>query len=451
MSIAVSAREQVQAATLHLVVSNSISLLTDRSQLAVRVNGRTIAQLQLSSRQPEAAADIRVPAELLRPGYNTLTFAVAQHSTENCEDPDAPELWTEIDTSASTLQLQTELKPLTPTLADLGDLIDPRQWYARPVDIVSAAHPDSDGQLANGSLLAQGIALRLRYLEPTLRVLDAQRGTGAGVLPGLALAPLAGADVLLIGTRDALRGELDPQIVARIQTGFLGIYPKPRDPQHFVLVISGRDDSEVNRAARAFAHRELRLPHRDEMLIGELDEPDTVAWSANGTVSGTAPHTFRQLGFTSRTLFPTERAEMDVRLPADIYAPEDARVTLYLNFTEGAKMREDSVLNIFLNGRFEQVVALDQQQGAVMRRYRVDIPLRDFRTGANTLSLQPVLVPLVTDHCTLRSTGNLVLTLFDDSTLTLPPASHFTTLPDLKRLADSGFPTRSDPTARRSP
>lgn len=440
MSVPVSAREQVLAATLHLVVSNSISLITDRSQLAVRVNGRTIAQLQLSSRQPEATADIRIPADLLRPGYNTLTFAVAQHTTENCEDPDSPELWTEIDTSASTLQLQTDLKPLTPTLSDLDDLIDPKAWSARPVAIVSAAHPDGDQALASGGLLAEGIALRLRYLDPALRVVDAPRGAGDGILPGLALASLAGADVLLIGTRDALSGELDPQIAARIQNGFLGIYPKPGDARHFVLVVSGRNDSEVNRAARAFAHHELRLPHRDEMLIGELDESAMPAWSANGTVSGTAPHTFRQLGLTSRTLGPGEHADMQVRLPADIYTPEDARVTLDMNFTEGAKMREDSVLNIFLNGRFEQVIALDQQQGAVMRRYRVTIPLRDFRSGANTLSLRPVLVPLLTDRCALRSTGNLVLTVFDDSTLTLPPASHFTTLPDLKRLADSGFP-----------
>jgi hypothetical protein len=440
MSVPVSAREQVLAATLHLVVSNSISLLTDRSQVAVRINGRTIAQLQLSSKQPEATADIRIPADLMRPGYNTLTFTVAQHATENCEDPDSPELWTEIDTSASTLQMQTELNPLTPALADLDDLVDPKQWSAHPVAIVTAAHPDIDPQLASGSLLAQGIALRLRYLDPALRVLDAQRGTGDGVLPGLALAPLAGADVLLLGTRDALRGELDPQIEARILNGFLGIYPKPGDARHFVLVISGRTDSEVNRAARAFAHRELPLPRRNELLIGELDESATPAWSANGTVSGTAPHTFRQLGFTSRTLIPGDHADMDVRLPADIYAPEDARVTLDMNFTEGAKMREDSVLNIFLNGKFEQVIALDQQQGAVMRRYRVTIPLRDFRAGANTLSLRPVLVPLVTDRCVLRSTGNLALTLFDDSTLTLPTASHFTTLPDLKRLADSGFP-----------
>jgi hypothetical protein len=440
LSVAVSARERVSAATLHLVATNSVSLLTERSQLAVRVNDRTIAQLPLSSRQPELTADIRVPANLLRPGYNALTFAVAQHSTENCEDPDAPELWTEIDTNASTLQLQTGLKPLTPVLADLDDLIDPKQAAGRSVAIVAATHPQNDLQLASGALLAQGVALRLRYLAPDLHVQDAQSGTGGGVLPGLALGPLAASDVLLVGTRDALRPYLDPGIAAQIGGAFLGIYPKPDDARRFVLVISGRNDEEVNLAARTFAHRELPLPRRAAMAVNGLDEVLAARYSARQSISGTRAHTFRELGFKSRTLGAADRAEFEVLLPADIYAPEDAQVTLDLNFTEGAKMRQDSVLGIFLNDRFEQVIALDQQQGAVLRHYRVSIPLRSFRPGGNLLSFRPVLVPLVSDRCAVRETRNLELTLFDDSSLKLPPASHFTTLPDLKRFAESGFP-----------
>ena len=445
ISIPLSAREQAHDAVLHLVVSNSISLLTDRSELAVRVNDRTIAQVQLSARQPEATADIRVPSQLLQPGYNTLTFAVAQHSTENCEDPSAPELWTEIDTSASTLQMQTALAPLTPTLADLPNLIDPKQWASRAVTIVDAAHPSNASQLAAGSLVAQGIALRLRYLSTAPRVLDAAHGNGTGMLPGLALAPLADSDAVLIGSRDALRGYLDATTLAKIGGAFLGVYPKPDDARRFVLIVSGRNDAEVERAARAFAHSEMPLPRTSELVIGAVDETALPPWSTNRTVTGTVPHPFRDLGFTSRTLRAGDSADLEVRLPADVYAPEDAKVTLDMNFTEGAKMREDSVLNIALNGRFEQVIALDQQQGAVMRHYRISLPLRDFRAGLNTLSLQALLVPLVSDRCALRNMQNLEITLFDDSTLTLPPTSHFTTLPDLKRFADSGFPYTVQP------
>ena len=440
MSIPLSARERARDATLHLVVSNSVSLLMARSQLAVRVNDHTIAQFQLSPSQPETTADIHVPIDLLRPGYNALTFAVAQHSTENCEDPNSPELWTEIDTTASTLRMQTELKPLTPTLATLPDLIDPKQWSTRSIAIVSATRPDNEQRATNGGLLAQGIALRLRYLSATPRVLDAQPGAGAGMVPGLALAPLAGSDVLLIGSRDALRRYVDPQIAARIVGAFLGVYPNPDDPRHFVVLVSGRDDAEVNRAARAFAHSELPLPRRSELVIGAFDESTLPPSSAAKTLSGTVPWSLHQIGFNSRTLRPGDEVNLEVRLPADIYAPEDAKVTLDMNFSEGSRMREDSVLDISLNGRFAQAIALDQTQGAVIRHYRISIPLRDFDTGHNTLTLRALLMPSVSDRCVLRQMDNLEVTLLDSSTLTLPNASHYATLPDLRRFADSGFP-----------
>jgi hypothetical protein len=441
ISLPLSAREKVASATLHLVVTNSVSLLTDRSQLAVRVNGTTIAQLALSPKQPETTADIRIPPELLHPGYNTLAFAAAQHSTENCEDPNAPELWTEVDTSASTLRMQTTLLPLVnPRLSDLDDLIDPTQWATRSFAIVNAKHPVDDSQLRTGSLVAQGVALRLRYLSAPPRVLDAQAGTGAGVLPGLALGMLDGTDVFLIGTREQLRPYVDPQVLARVSGAFLGLYPKPGDAHRFVMLVTGRDDAEVERAARVFAHRELPLPRRGELAVDALDEAATAPWSTSRVLAGTTPRTFRSLDFRSRTLGPDDRAEMRIALPADIYAPEDAQVSIDLNFTAGAKMRGDSVLNLYLNDRFEQVIALDHSEGGVIRHYRVSIPLRSFRAGENTLSLRPVLVPLISDRCTLLQTGNLRLTIFDDSTIKLPPASHFTTLPDLARLAESGFP-----------
>jgi cellulose synthase operon protein B len=440
LSLPVAAREKVRSVTLHLVATNSVSLLGERSELAVRVNDRTIAQMQLSPHQPELTADIRVPVDLLRTGYNTLTFAVAQHSTENCEDPNSPELWTEIDTNASTLQMLTELKPLAPVLADLNDLIDPKQASPRSIAIVSATHPRTDLQLGSGALLAEGVALRLRYLAPNLRVQDARAGAGGDALPGLALAPLSGSDVLLFGTRDALRPYLAPRIAAQIDGAFLGIYPKPDDPRRFVLVVSGQDDAQVALAARAFAHPELPLPKHSEMAVGALNEATIARYAAKQVLSGTNAHPFKELGFTTRTLGPADQADLNLMLPADIYAPEDAQVVLDLNFTEGARMRQDSVLNIYLNNRFEQVIALDQQQGAVLRHYRVAIPLRSFQPGPNVLSLRPVLVPLVSDHCTLRETRNLQLTIFDDSSLKLPPASHFTTLPDLRRFAQSAFP-----------
>ena len=100
--VPVSPRSKVKSALLHLQLTNSISLIKERSQLVVRLNGRVLAQVPLNPAQPETSIDVRLPVALLKPGYNQLTFAVAQHYTLRCEDPSAPELWTEIDTVTSS-------------------------------------------------------------------------------------------------------------------------------------------------------------------------------------------------------------------------------------------------------------------------------------------------------------------------------------------------------------
>jgi len=442
LNIPLGARETAQVAILHLVATNSVSLLGERSQLVVRLNDRTLAQFALSPHQPELTADIRLPVGYLKTGYNSLTFAVAQHATEQCEDPTSPELWTEIDTTRSTLQLQSDLKPLTPTLADLNDLIDPRQQYPRQINIVNASHPADDTALSTGGLVAQGVALRLRYLPFAVKQLDAKSGAGAGMAPGLALAELANADNVLIGTKEQLKPYLSADWLQRLQGSFLGIYPMPNDQRHFLLVVAGDTEEQVRLAASTFASLRAPLPQQAGMTVASLNRGGLSAYEAPGKMAASGTYQFKQLGYVTHTIgeHGNVSSDVDVTLPADAYASEDAVIEFDLNFTEGAKMRADSVMNIYLNNKFQSVIALDQEQGGLLQHYRVSIPLRSFKTGHNVVSFQPALVPFITGNCVCRQMGNLRVTLFDDSTVKLPSFSHYVALPNLQLLADSGFP-----------
>src|SRR3990172_12443437 len=136
--VPISERLKVNSALLHLQLTNSISLLKERSQVAVRLNGRVMAQITLNPQAPESRVDIRLPGELLKPGYNRLTFTVAQHYTYKCEDPTPPELWTDIDTVASTLTLNADLLPLAPRLSDMNTLFDAKLWGDPSFTIVTA-------------------------------------------------------------------------------------------------------------------------------------------------------------------------------------------------------------------------------------------------------------------------------------------------------------------------
>jgi len=442
LSIPVARRETVKAASLHLVLTNSIAL-NERSQLVVRVNNRTVAQLQLSSRQPEVTADIHIPLELLQSGYNQLSFSVAQHSQDaQCEDQNAPELWVEIDTTASLLRVQTETKPLLPPalqLSALDDVFDPKQQALQKVNIVTAGHPDSDAALRIGGMLAQGVALKMRYLMPVINQVDAQaasdNGGGSSVVPGLALTELAGADNLLVGTVDALKPYLDPKVLQQVKGSFLGVYAMP-DGQHVMLVIAGRDDQEVLHAAEVFAWQRLQFPAQNQWNISAFSMPQIPAYLPQANIVGQGRYSFKQLGFSTSAVSVGVPAEININLPPDVYAQEDAQMEFHLNFSQGAKINSDTMVNLYLNDVFQRAIVIDERQGGYYNNYLLSLPLSNFRPGTNVLSFRPMSVA---QHLCAPPAATL-MSLFDTSSVKVPYIYHFAELPDLARFASNGFP-----------
>jgi len=435
ISIPVSRRESLKSAILHLVATNSIAL-DNRSQLLVRLNDRTVAQLQLSARQPEITADIRLPLELLKPGYNQLFFRVAQHSQDNqCEDPNAPELWTEIDTSQSTLRLQSELKPVTPLLSDLNDLFDPKQNQAQKFNIITAVHPDSDDALNAGGMIAQGIGLKLRYALAPISQVDARAGTGAGAVPGLQLAGLTDADNVLVGTAEQLKPYLDGRILAQIRDSFLGIYPMP-DGQHVMLVVSGTNAGQVNRAAQVFAWQHLEFPQQAQWNVSDFTPPELPNYLPQANIATEGTYSFKQLGFNTAPITTVAPATVNVNMPPDVYAQEDAQMEFHLNFSQGAMINSSMVINVYLNGVFQRAISVEERQGGFYDNYRMSLPLRHFRPGNNVLSFHPVIMP--NRQC--EQTGAIYMSLFDDSTVKVPFIYRFAQLPDLSRFASNVFP-----------
>lgn len=445
--IPISPRMEVQSARLHLEYTNSAALIRERSLLRVSLSGRILAQVALDPDQPNGVLDITLPADLLRDSYNQLTFWVAQHYTLECEDPSAPELYTQIDVDASMLVLEATLRPLNPTLADLEELIDPRLWGAYRLQILSPG--SGDDALRWGGLVAQGAALRLRYKSLQAehqrlrtRVPDPAGETAGWRFPGLDQAYHGGRDLVLVGTASELSGLLAPSVAAAIDGPFLGVYSQDADSRFFVLVVSGNTAEEVSLAARSFAFTNYPLPDAVHSRIEELAVPELPDYSARNVVHENRTYPFTYFDFETETLEGISPGTSDIGLwvPPDFFVRETSSVELSLHFAYGAAMRADSVLNIFLNGLFQDVIYLRNENGEVFRDYRIQIPLRSFRPGNNQISFVPQMMPKITGDCQAIQTRNLVFTLFDDSTLELPDAAHFVEMPDLQRLSATAFP-----------
>lgn len=448
--VPVRARTKLRSAMLHLSLTNSVSLVNQRSALAVRLNDRTIRQVALRGDRPQTTLDIPIPVERLEGAYNKLSFRVAQHYTsEECEDPFAPELWTEIDTTDSYIRYDSEQAPLIPRLADLNLIFSPRDPGAGTLKLVfPASEGISDRTLWTGSLLSQGLALRYQYLPTSFQYEPARPGTSRSMaLPGLDERSLVGGDSLLVGTRDALAPFLAPALAQRITGAFLGVYPLASDPSHVVLVVSGRNQLEVDLAASTFAFLDTPFPPTSETLVNQLNVPRWPDYAGSRNMLTNRRYTFKDLGFKTQTLngYIGEIGQLDFSVPPDLMPWENTKLILHMHYAHGAGLRRDSVMNVSLNRQFSRAVSVDEARGSEVDDYRIEIPMRSLQSGGNVLSFAPKFLPLEGGDCKPVMTDNLIMTLFDDSWLELPEVPHFVRMPNLSLLSRSGFPYTAKP------
>lgn len=456
VALPVPSRMEISGATLRLRFTNSIALI-NRSQLVVSLNGHNIAQFPLRGQQPEATARVELPAQLLRPGYNTLRFSTALHYAMECEDPTAPELWVEIDPHESTMELAASPQKLNPTLADLENLFDRRQWDMPSYTLMTLqGAPLDDTVRAVLALVAQGIGGWLDYQPPRLHhqpVIASRAGT-AGRFPGLPSSAGQGMDSILIGTREQLTPLVAPGLRDRIQDAFMGIYPKDDDPTHFLLVISGTTPEEVRRAATAFALRRIAHAAHPETLIRNLELPSLPANNLRGRLK-LQPGTKARLadfGFQTRTFtgIHTSPAELRVWTDTDPFVSHKDSVRLKLRLAYGAGLGAQSAMNIFLNDKFQRAIPLIDPAGGMIPDYQIDVPVSDFITGWNTLRFQAELVPAARGgKCEPMFVGNPKATLFEDSTLDMVGGGDPARLPDLALFAGAALPHGERPDGSR--
>ncbi len=442
ISLPIADRIEVRGATLHLVATNSVSLRAPRSQLLVRLEGVVVAQIPLDPKLPIIEATIALPPRLLKPGYRRLTFAVAQHYTEECEDPSAPELWTQIDTARSWIELEGGLASWQPTLAELPKVFDPKLWGQAQLTVLTPAKIDAN-VLRWGSLASQAVALRRGYAPLAVRTLTpsiAARGDrplrlSARGIPG---------DAILVGTVQQIGPWLAPELLDKITGPYLGIVPLDAEAKRFVLIASGRNATEVDRALLALVALDFPYPDTPQGIVEDIEPAKLDRYAGVNLLQPNQNVHFSQLGFETKTvqgLYGQFRVEFT--LPPDLWAPQNAYVHLKLHFAYGAGLREDSVVNVFLNDHFQAVIPLDSPRGGLYRGYDLAIPLASFEPGANSIRFEVAMMPLITGKCLAINTQNLQFTLFSDSRIEIPNAAHTTSLPDLALLSRTGFPYTS--------
>ena len=449
-----STRVDPVTASLHLELSNSQALLANRSQLVIRLNDVVVAQLPLKPNAPISLVDIALPVELLKGGGNRLNFFAAQHYTNECEAPGAAELWSQIDTSRSRIDISGRALETAPVLSELQELIGPGLFGGRRFTLMAAsgAEGPSDATIAAGAILSEALALRLQYQPASIDFVTATSDGGTAPTLRLAAPPpnstTVGAttinsesDILLFGTLDELRPVLGPEVAAGVTNGFLGVYALPSDRRRLVIVVSGRTADEVSRAAGAFGIANFPFVDAPQQTVDRLElRPGNTFFPHNVLKEGTTT-SFAELGLKTTTLRgTTARAGIDVILPPDLYLPDSAEAELSLDYSYGAGMRSDAVMNVLINGQFQQAIGLADGGGAVLRGYKIRLPGRKLLPGKNRIDFELVMTPSYAGACVPPETRNLIMSLADSSTISVAKGARVASQPDLQLFAATGFP-----------
>ncbi len=442
VSLPIPDRWNVRKMVLKLHYTSSNNMLGDISQMVVKFNGDPVVQTKLGSLAPDARLDVALPVANIEPGYNRITFQVAQHyQTNQCEQPCAPDLWTNINLKDSKLLIDYELRPLPLRLGEAANFIfDPKQFPEATVNLVMDAATAESVTLAG--IVASGIARHFDYRKVKF--------THSSVIK-------PGVDNILVGNKkfaDGVLGRHGIELAAADGGLIKMMYPPTadggKDGLHALIVISGNKPEELKIAAETFANMTLPYPGTDEMRTFGYSMPDISMYSGRQVLASDKVYTFGSLGMSSLTFpgltgrsgtkgFHGNASELVFRLPPDFLIKQNQYAKLVLNFSYGSGLRADSSLNISLNDQQIRDIHLDNPNGNYIEGYKLDLPTYLFKPGTNTISFKPY-INTNRQVCDAVVTDGLFVTIFDNSTLYFPPMPHFVEMPKLELFALNGFP-----------
>lgn len=441
INIPVPERWEVLRATLKFDYINSTGVLADKSRLLVKFNDNTLKQINLNPQVPEGSVEVAIPASAFEPGYNLLNFSVSQHYTLECEQYCAADLWTTLKMSDATLDIEYTLKPVPIRLAAISTfLFDPKVSPSETVNLI--LENTSADVVTIAGIVASGIAKRYDYRKVFFSISE-------DIKPGY--------DNMLIGTAEFVQAFLKSKRIEinEIKKPYLRILPLPApapppgeggiglpDPYHALVVVSGTTLDHVKLAAETLSIITTTFPNSDEMSPVEFILPDIELYGGRIMLVPDKTYTFKTLEMRSQTFKganPLPR-RINFRLPPDFRIKPNEYASLSLYYSYGAAFRPDSVLNIYLNDKLVRAIHLNNPNGELIEGYKIKIPTFMFNPGANTIRFDAIMTPSESKNCVNPQLENLLLTIFESSTLYFPGMPHMIELPKLELVMLNGFP-----------
>ncbi|MRS16416.1 cellulose biosynthesis cyclic di-GMP-binding regulatory protein BcsB [Enterobacteriaceae bacterium RIT691] len=436
--------EVVSKAMLNLVYTPSPSLLPVQSQLKVYLNDELMGVLPVTKEQLGKKVMAQVPVDpLYITDLNRVRLEFVGHYRDVCENPASTTLWldvarnTSLDLTFQQLNVKNDLSYFPIPFFDSRD--------NRPLNLpmVFAASPTLTQQRA-ASLVASWFGARAGWRGQKFPVLYNQ---------------MPESNAIVFATNDKRPDFLRdyPQVNAPM----IQMISRPDKPYVKLLVVFGRDDNDVLKAAEGIAAGNI-LFRGDKVTVDSVkplmarkpyDAPNWV--HTDRAVTFGELKTYEQQ-LQSSGLEPAS-INLSLNLPPDLYLLRSNGIDMDLKYryTQPA-MKDSSRMDINLNDQFLQSYNLSSSQEISTLLLRLPI-VQGLLDGKNEVSIPALRLGAVNqlrfdfqytnpmpggtiENCiTFQPIQNHVV-IGDDSTIDFSNYYHFLAMPDLRAFANAGFP-----------
>ncbi|EPG7967131.1 cellulose biosynthesis cyclic di-GMP-binding regulatory protein BcsB [Citrobacter koseri] len=436
--------EVVSKAMLNLEYTPSPSLLPIQSQLKVYLNDELMGVLPVTKEQLGKKTLAQMPINpLFITDFNRVRLEFVGHYRDVCENPASSTLWLDVGRS-SVLDLTYQTLPVKNDLSHFPvPFFDPRDNRQVTLPVVFAGSPDLMQQQA-ASIVSSWFGSRAGW-----------RGQHFPVMYNT----LPDRNAIVFATNDKRPDFLrdHPPVKAPV----IEMISHPDNPYVKLLVVFGRDDSDLLQAAKGIAQGNI-LFRGDSVVVDEV-KPLLARkpYDAPNWVRTDRAVTFGELKTYKEQLQSTglepAAISLSLNLPPDLYLLRSNGIDMNLNYRYTTPPSKDSSrMDISLNDQFLQAFSLNstQESNRLLLRLPVlqglidgktDVSIPALKLGAmNQLRfdfqyMNPMPGGSVDNCVTFQPVQNHVV-IGDDSTIDFSKYYHFIAMPDLRAFANAGFP-----------
>ncbi len=418
-----------QAATgakLNLGYQNSIFVAPEVSRLLVEINDTKIASEAVRSADTVSDLSFELPKDLLKPGSNLIRLRADQRHRTDCTIESTYQLWSNVNAERTYLSFSGSDAQRLESLDDIRAIGVDDNGLTRINFVVPALEqPSTTIPLMR---LAQGLAVFADM--PNQSFTFNTRGT-AGKKSG-ELTVLVGTSAELQPLLASLPGSASSEPIA----GFVA------DPAtgSSVLAVSGPTWQAIGTAIESVvAPTDIAGPaiRRDVITTQRWRSPDAPFLYSDTRLR------FSQLGFKTEEFSGRRfRTDFIIGVPADFYANGYGEAVILLDAAYSPTVLPGSHIDVYVNGNIASTVPIASSGGGILRHLPINVTMRHFRPGVNTIRIEANLETEDDKLCAPGTTGLETprFALFDSSEFHMPDFARIAQLPNLAASAGTGFP-----------